>query len=169
MKNYLRTNIRWMIRDDMNEVLAIEKQAFEFPWQHDDFVRCLRLRNAVGMTAEYDDAVLGFMVYELHKDRLHILNFAVHEKYRRNGIGQQMVAKLTGKLSAARRNRIMLEVRETNLAALNFFKACGFKAVSVLKDFYEDTTEDAFLMQYRHQGKNKIVVPTNRIAEFFVK
>ena len=44
----------------------------------------------------------------------------------------------------------MLEVRETNLPAQLFFRQLGFRAVSVLRDFYEDTTEDAYLMQYRH-------------------
>ena len=60
-----------------------------------------------------------------------------------------MVAKLVGKLSAQRRNRITLEVRETNLPAQLFFRQCGFRAVSVLREFYEDTPEDAYLMLYR--------------------
>ena len=46
----------------------------------------------------------------------------------------------------------MLEVRETNLPAQLFFRAHGFRAVSVLRDFYEDTAEDAYLMQYRHSA-----------------
>jgi [ribosomal protein S18]-alanine N-acetyltransferase len=79
-----------------------------------------------------------------------VLNFAVHPKYRRRGIGGQMLHKLVSKLSPDRRNRIMLEVRETNLGAQLFFKAQSFRAVSVLRDFYEDTTEDAYLMQYRY-------------------
>lgn len=61
-----------------------------------------------------------------------------------------MLNKLIGKLSPLRRNRVMLEVRETNLNAQLFFKAMNFRAVSVLRDFYEDTTEDAYLMQYRY-------------------
>ena len=45
----------------------------------------------------------------------------------------------------------MLEVRETNLAAQLFFRDMDFRAVSVLHDFYEDTVEDAYLMEYCHQ------------------
>src|SRR5262249_39509686 len=88
-------------------------------------------------------------IYELHKAKLHILNFAVHPASRRAGVGAQMVAKLISKLSSHRRTRITLEVRETNLAAQLFFKAQEFKAVRVLRSFYEDSGEDAFLMQYR--------------------
>jgi ribosomal-protein-alanine N-acetyltransferase len=154
-----------MIRRDMSEVLQIEQQSFEFPWSEEDFIRCLRQRNCIGMVAEYDERVVGFMIYELHKSRLHILNFAVSPDCRRHGIGDQMVAKLISKLSSQRRNRIMLEVRETNLDAQLFFRHSGFRAISVLRDFYDDTTEDAYLMQYRYEPEPAaLTFPVNRIA-----
>ena len=149
-KQQLRVHIRWMIRRDMAEVLDIESEGFEYPWSEEDFIRCLRQRNCIGMVAEHDDKVVGFMIYELHKSRLHILNFAVAAEYRRRGVGSQMIAKLVAKLSNQRRTRILLEVRETNLDAQLFFRNSSFRAVSVLRDFYEDTTEDAYLMQFRY-------------------
>jgi ribosomal-protein-alanine N-acetyltransferase len=151
-----KTHIRWMIRRDMPEVLAIESDSFEFPWCENDFLRCLRQRNCIGMVAERDNKVVGFMIYELHKSRLHILNFAVSSRYRRAGVGTQMISKLVGKLSTERRNRILLEVRETNLPAQLFFRSSGFRAVSVLRQFYEDTPEDAYLMQFRYRGSDSI-------------
>ncbi len=161
----LRVHIRWMIRRDMAEVLEIENQGFEFPWSEEDFIRCLRQRNCIGMVAEHDERVLGFMIYELHRTRLHLLNFAVAREYRRRRAGSQMLNKLLGKLSAQRRTRILLEVRETNLAAQLFFRSIGFRAVSVLKDFYDDTTEDAYQMQYRYRpAESQIVLPINRIT-----
>jgi [ribosomal protein S18]-alanine N-acetyltransferase len=157
-------HIRWMIRRDMTEVLEIEAQSFEFPWTEDDFIRCLRQRNCIGMVAEQDERVVGFMIYELHKNRLHILNFAVRSELRRRAVGQAMVQKLIGKLSHQRRNRILLEVRETNLAAQLFFRNVGFRATRVLRDFYDDTTEDAYLMEYRYQPTaTEAAMPVNRI------
>ena len=70
-------HIRWMIRRDLPTVLEIEESNFEFPWTEDDFLRCLRQRNCIGMVVELDDEIVGFMIYELHTNRLHILNFAV--------------------------------------------------------------------------------------------
>lgn len=158
-------HIRWMIRRDMPAVLAIENQCFEFSWTEDDFIRCLRQRNCIGMVAEQEDRVVGFMIYELHKNRLHILNFAVDEDMRRQGVGAAMVNKLLSKLTHERRNRIMLEVRETNLEAQLFFKEVGFRAVSVLRDFYDDTIEDAYLMQYRYRATaEELADPANRIS-----
>ena len=150
-KQSIGVHIRWMIRRDMLEVLDVEAESFEFPWSEEDFVRCLRQRNCIGMVAEHEDRVVGFMVYELNKTRLHVLNFAVASDYRRLGVGSQMLAKLVGKLSSQRRTRVVLEVRETNLPAQLFFRTNGFRAVSVLREFYEDTPEDAYLMQYRYR------------------
>ena len=161
----VNVHIRWMIRRDMSEVLEIEKSSFEFPWSEEDFIRCLRQRNCIGMVAEYDDRVVGFMIYELHKNQLHVLNFAVRPDIRRRGVGTQMVQKLKGKLSQQRRNRVCLEIRETNLAAQLFFRNTEFRAVSVLRDFYDDTTEDAYVMQYRYRSTSKPLEPVNRIAK----
>lgn len=142
-------HIRWMIRRDMPSVLGIESASFEFPWTEDEFIRCLRQRDCIGMVAEWAERVVGFMIYELHRTRIHILSFAVHPDHRRQAIGTAMMEKLASKLSYQRRNRIVLEVRETNLEAQLFFRSLGFRATGVLRNFYEDSTEDAFLMQYR--------------------
>ena len=148
-KELVRVHIRWMIRRDMPEVLQTEQSSFDFAWTEEDFLRCLRQRNCIGMVAEQGERVVGFMIYELHKTKLHILNFAVHHSSRRTGIGGQMVSKLISKLSSHRRTKITLEVRETNLSAQLFFRAQSFRALRVLRTYYEDSGEDAFLMQYQ--------------------
>lgn len=163
-KQELCVHIRWMIRRDMPEVLEIESQCFEFPWSDEDFIRCLRQRNCIGMVAEHDERVVGFMIYELHKDYLHVLNFAVHQAFRRRGVGAAMMGKLANKLSHQRRTNIALEVRETNLDAQLFFRSLGFRATTVLRDFYEDTTEDAYLMQFAFADEAQEVIPVNRIS-----
>jgi len=161
----LPVHIRWMIRRDMQEVLDIEGQSFEFPWSEDEFVRCLRERNCIGMVAEHDDKIAGYMIYEILNTRLHLLNLAVSADKRRVGVGQQMINKLISKLSNKRRRQILLEVRETNLAAQVFFRGMDFRAISLLRDFYDDTTEDAYLMQYKNRVTEGIA-PTNRIAKY---
>ena len=163
-KDPICVHVRWMIRRDMPEVLDIESGSFEFPWSEEDFIRCLRQRNCIGMVAEHDENIVGFMIYELHKNQLHVLNFAVHPHWRRRGIGRFLMSKLAGKLSAQRRNRIMLEVRETNLPAQLFFRHVGFRATGVLRDYYDDTTEDAYLMQYRYQpAAEEVAAPESRL------
>jgi ribosomal-protein-alanine N-acetyltransferase len=167
-KEQVRVHIRWMIRRDMPEVLQTEQESFEFSWTEEDFLRCLRQRNCIGMVAEQGEKVVGFMIYELHKNKLHILNFAVHPGCRRFGVGAQMVAKLISKLSSHRRTRITLEVRETNLGAQLFFQKQGFRALRVLRAFYEDSGEDAYLLQYRLADDlgDDLEEAVNRIAQY---
>ncbi len=165
----LPVQIRWLIRRDMADVLRIEGESFEFAWNEEDFLTCLRQRNCIGMVAEHDQKIVGFMIYELHKARLNILNFAVASEVRRQKVGEQMAQKLVDKLSQQRRNEILLEVRETNLPAQLFFKTRGFRAVSILKHHYDDTTEDAFVMRYRLEENNQNDAGTstrNRISEY---
>lgn len=144
-------HIRWMIRRDMPLVLEIESQAYDLPWNEKDFINCLRQRNCIGMVAEADEQIVGFMLYELHKRHLNILNFAVASDYRKQGVGSTMMGKLKGKLSAERRCRIISEVRESNLDAQLFCKAIGFRATDVREQFYDDTKEAAFLFEYTYQ------------------
>ncbi|MFM8284623.1 MAG: ribosomal protein S18-alanine N-acetyltransferase [Planctomycetaceae bacterium] len=152
-----------MIRRDMAEVLEIEREAFEFAWSEEDFTRCLRQRNCIGMVAEMAESVVAFMIYELHRSRLHVINLAVRRSHRRLGIGTLLLDKLAAKLTPDRRDRILLEVRERNLPAQIFFRSLGYRAISVLKDFYEDTTEDAYLMQYVTAGA-PVEMPMRRAA-----
>lgn len=161
--------IRWMIRRDMPEVLGIEAQCFEFAWTEEDFLCCLRQRNCIGMVAERQERIIGFMIYELLKHQLHVLNFAVGPWARRQGVGSQMVDKLVHKLSQQRRQEILLEVRESNLPAQLFFRDQGFLAANIFRAYYEDTTEDAYQMKYRLAGQDGLLLPftpKNRISEF---
>ena len=167
MKAQVRVHIRWMIRRDMPEVLAIESQSFEYPWCEEEFLRVLRQRNCIGMVAEQGERVVGFMIYELHKSKLQVLNFAVAADARRSGIGHQMVQKLVGKLSSHRRTRIVLNCRETALAAQLFYRIEGFRATQVVREHYEDTGEDAYVMQYYYDESmldDPSPRPVNRIA-----
>jgi [ribosomal protein S18]-alanine N-acetyltransferase len=162
-----RVHIRWMIRRDMPEVLAIEHASFEYPWCEEEFLRVLRQRNCIGMVAEHGERIVGFMIYELHRNKIHVLDFATHPEFRRRDVGRQMLLKLVGKLSAQRRNRIALYVRETNLAAQLFYRVNGFLASEVIREHYLDTGEDAYLMQY-HLDESVVEeerVTTNRIAK----
>lgn len=149
MKTIENVHMRWMIRRDMEAVLSIERECFSSPWSEREFVRYLRQRNTIGMVAEYQDEVAGFMVYELQRNALDLVNIAVDPWYQRQGVGSLMVNKLKGKLSKDRRVLMLTKVRESNLAAQLFFRASGFECFDVVRDAYEEITEDAYLFQYR--------------------
>ena len=165
----LKVQVRWLIRRDMTEILRIERESFEFAWTEEDFLCWLRQRNCIGMVSECDHNIVGFMVYELHKSRMHILNFAVAPSVHRQQVGTQMVQKLIDKLSQQRRKEVLLEVRERNLAAQLFFQKLGFRAVSVMRNYYDDTSEDAYVMRLRLYDEAETCPrfsQRNRISEY---
>lgn len=147
--NKLTLHIRWMIRSDMDEVVAIERDVFEYPWLYEDFEKCLRQRNCIGMVAEHREEVVGFFIYELHLKQVRILNIAVRRDKWRQGIGRAIIEKLISKMRVGGRIAISLEIRDRNLAAQQFFRAMGFKATGIMRNFYQDTDEDAYAFKFR--------------------
>lgn len=141
-------SIRWLIRRDMPEVLQIERGSFEYPWTEEEFLGYLRQCNCIGTVLEEDHCIRAFMIYELHPDRLELVSLAVHPGHRRRGFGTRMVQRLQDKLSIRRRREIATQVRETNVGAQLFLKQMHFRADSVIRDFYESTSEDSYCMRY---------------------
>ena len=144
--------VRRMLCRDLPQVLDIEYRSFDYPWDEQQFIDSLRQRNCIGMVCEdlSSEKVLGYVIYELHKTRIHLLNLVVGFDHRREGIGSLIVVKLKNKLwLAPHRTTIILEVGETNLDAHLFYRSQDFQAVSVLRDFYIQNGEDAYLMQYK--------------------
>lgn len=161
--------LRWMIRRDMPEVLDIERaSAFEYPWPEEQFIRCLRQRNCIGMVVDicrtcgrptdrncgrchgHELQVVGFMIYELHKRRLDVLNFAVHPELRRQGIGRAMLHTLRSKLSANRRWELRWHVAEPNLAGQLFLRHHGFRACGIVREHYDRAGDWANAIDMRY-------------------
>ena len=151
MTTATKPTISWMTERDLDQIAAIEAECFDSAWTKDDFRNCLRERNCIGMVAEYDKSVVGYMLYELHKSYMEFLRFAVHPRYQREGVGVAMVDKMKSKLSSHRRNRIVIRVRDSNLPAHLFFRASGFDAVRVERGYYRDTNEDAYVFVHRYK------------------
>lgn len=150
----LDVQIRWMIRRDMPEVLAIEQDCFQFPWSEEVFLVFLKQRNCIGMIAEHKGRVVGYMVYELHRDLLQLVNFAVSPAYHREGVGSQLIEKLKGKLSQQRRRKIADHVRETNLPMQLFLKSQGFSCRAVEREAFDGIGEDAYVFVFK-AGENR--------------
>lgn len=149
----LRVHVRWMIRRDIPEVLEIERVSFCDPWSEEEFLNELSRRKTIGMVAEHEERIVAYMVYELHKLKLQLLNLAVAHNARRRGVGRLMLEKLALKLSSHRRARIETLVRESNLPAQLFFRECGYRASGIEHD--PDWDEPAYRMILRLPGRER--------------
>jgi [ribosomal protein S18]-alanine N-acetyltransferase len=131
-------HIRWMIRRDLPEVLTLES-VFNSrdPWLEEDFLHCLRQRNCIGMVVECGETVVGFMVYELHKQRLELTRIAVTIQGQEE-LFERLITKLMGKLSAHRRNRLCMTVDERDTHIHLALKANGLEAIRVEREWWTD-------------------------------
>ncbi len=144
--------IRWMLNKDINEVLAIEQDVFEFPYSREELICLLREQYVLGMTVESAGKVVGYFIYEiLNRPQRHneILSFAVARGAQRQGIGSRIIQRMIDKMSDANPT-LTCRVRESNLIAQLFLQSHGFKATHIEKGFYEpdETTEPAYFFCY---------------------
>ena len=158
--------VRWLVRRDFSQVQAIEKMCFEFPWTSEEFLQCLHQPNCLGMVAQHEERVVGFVVYEMPKNRILITNIAVDPEFQRHGIARQMIQKIVSKMIYQQRHKVAIAIRETNLPALLCFRALGFRAATVLKNFYEEMDEDTYVLQYRlgKEHAEPVYAPASRTA-----
>ena len=93
------------------------------------------------------DNVLGYLDYSLIYDRMEIDNFLVNPLYRNMGIGNKLMTYLVSIAKNNNVDNITLEVRVSNMVAINLYKKYGFKDVAIRKYYYGD--EDGILMEMK--------------------
>ncbi|MDO4574197.1 MAG: ribosomal protein S18-alanine N-acetyltransferase [Planctomycetia bacterium] len=147
----LQIHLRWMKGDDLNRVYEIEQQTASRPWLPLEFARILNHPHCVGMVAEHEGEIVGFIIYELTRQAFRLWNIAVLPEFQRQGVGSQMLARVACRLDGSCRHGIRLEVQESNLAAQLFFRSLGFRAVSIQRSPSNDQEEDVYVMQYCHR------------------
>ena len=147
----LHVRVCYITRESLPAVLDVERQAFgQWCWNEQDFILFLRQRNAIGMTAELNNRVIvGHMLYLLHERCIELVNFVVHPKFQRAGVGTQMMGRLKCKLAAHRRNRLDGVVPDSLTWMHLFLRTQGFRATRVLRSYFEDSNEDGYRFVYR--------------------
>jgi len=124
--------------DDIDAVVEIERSSFERPWSRDHFLRELESqisRTIVGRGAATKSA-LGYVCRWLVVDEMQILNLAVHQDHRRQGIGRQLMKQALDEARNAAIQCVTLEVREANLEAVALYQSLGFVRVGRRSNYY---------------------------------
>lgn len=89
-----------------------------------------------------DNDYLGYVIYLDNGFEIEILKIGTNPNFRKKGIGTKIIDEIV-KLN----KEIFLEVRETNLNAISFYKKNNFKEIGRRKNYYADTKEDALIMK----------------------
>ncbi len=91
-------------------------------------------------------SVVGFVIFWLVHDEVHILNVAIHPTVRRQGIGRLLMVEALERGRANGASLVTLEVRRSNFGALGLYRDLGFRPVGIRPNYYVDEGEDAVVM-----------------------
>ncbi len=139
-----------MVKDDLDQVMAIEERSFSTPWTRNLFLAEFRNRQIslmlVALSGAVGREVVGYIVCWVFVDEVHLLDLATNETFRRQGIGRRLVhaALRTAYQWGAR--KAFLEVRRSNAAAFALYEGLGFRQTQVRSEYYENPVEDAIVM-----------------------
>jgi ribosomal-protein-alanine N-acetyltransferase len=141
-----------MSEADLGPVLDIEYLSFTSPWPRDIFLNELRGSDIahlfVARISEGDEQgrVAAYCCSWIVADELHITSFAVHPRFRRQHVGQQLLAGVLARAIEMGCRNAVLEVRASNRGAQRLYSRFGFAPVAVRQRYYADNNEDAIVM-----------------------
>ena len=133
-------------KSDAKELAHLDKECFSLPWSENSFLNEATNPLSQYIIARSDDKIVGYAGFWEVVDEGQITNIAVLKEYRRQKIAEKMLERLIKKAYDKKLVSMSLEVRESNIAAINLYQKFNFKTVGKRKDYYKNPTEDAILM-----------------------
>ena len=142
--------LRRMVPADLGEVMLIERLAFKHPWSADLFRRELEHAWSTILVAEEASEgrrrLLGFIIYWLVHDEIHVLNVATDPGERRRGVARALMRECLAAGGQAGAHLATLEVRRSNAAAIALYQSLGFRSAGIRPNYYADEGEDGIVM-----------------------
>ena len=134
----------------LNEVLAIERAAYEHPWTAGNFLDSLRSGYQAQLLVGGGE-VLGYFVAMKGVDEVHLLNLTVAPAWQRQGWARLMLQLLATWARGQSAQWLWLEVRVSNERAQRLYERAGFRRVGERKGYYpaDHGREDAIVMSLK--------------------
>ncbi|MCM2278198.1 MAG: ribosomal protein S18-alanine N-acetyltransferase [Oligoflexia bacterium] len=141
-------SLRPAVEDDLSKVIEIENQVHVAPWTLDHFKSELEkpYSQVLVMTDDDTDSIVaGYIVFWVMGEEAHILNVAVGLPHRSKGMARQMIQRAVSTALGKGCKKVILEVRKSNMAAIQLYQSANFTIVHVRKGAYSNG-EDAYEM-----------------------
>ncbi len=136
-----------MIPAHLKAVASVEKAAYNYPWSLAVFRDCL-LAGYHSVVLEVGGVVTGYGIISIAAAEAHILNLCVHPASQQMGYGRMLLNALLARSEASDAERVYLEVRPSNKAALALYESAGFTQIGVRPAYYQapQGREDAVVL-----------------------
>jgi ribosomal-protein-alanine N-acetyltransferase len=148
--------VRWHLTAaapaDIESLTALESRCFRWPWGRLSFEGEFSSRDSSSLVARTASSagpgkVIAYLFYRFIADEVHIFRIAVDPAWRRQGIGSRLVGEC---LRTARSRGVaaaVLEVRPSNVEAIELYRKFGFQVVAMRPGYYSDSREDALILK----------------------
>lgn len=138
---------RPMRRGDLKAVNKIEQEAYEFPWEPHAFKDCLYVGYCCWV-AEKLGQIVGYGIVTVGAGESHVLNVCIAPAWQGRGFGRCLMKKMMEVARSHRAEMMLLEVRPSNVKAVQLYQDLGFNEIGVRKAYYpaKKGREDATVM-----------------------
>ncbi len=140
-------NFRPICEMDLNKIVLVENQAYEFPWTTNIFHDCLYVGYNCWLLEEVDELIC-YGVMSVAAGECHILNLCVTPERQNQNYGQIMLEFLLDTAKRFNADTAFLEVRPSNGDAIRLYDRAGFAEVGIRKNYYpaKQGREDAIIL-----------------------
>tara|TARA_B100000945_G_C20166835_1_gene495833 strand:- start:113 stop:541 length:429 start_codon:yes stop_codon:yes gene_type:complete len=131
---------------DLEQIIVIEDESFLTPWLKSAFINEIQSKTARNYVFDDNETVKGYIFCWYIRNEIYVNNIAVSLESRRKGIARKMISYIKSKFSN-QAEKMHLEVKSTNIPAIEFYKSEKFYYTSTRKKYYSDGS-DALLLTY---------------------
>lgn len=139
-----------MQKEDLANVIAIEKAIYQFPWTERNFsdsidvgyiAETLRVLSGSGQA---DSGIIGYFVLMIALDEAHLLNLSVASTQQNQGYGRKLLRHASDLARQGGAVSMILEVRKSNLRAQEIYRRYGFEQIGMRKGYYPNSDTDRY-------------------------
>lgn len=135
-----------LLSSHIDAVVEIEEQSAFMPWPRRLFGQCLRA-GYINHVLLYNNKVEGFSLCSSGAGEAHLQNIVIRATQQGQGWGRWLLEQTLTQLRSHHLQRVFLEVRASNMPAIQLYQNHGFENVGLRKDYYDAPVgrEDAYV------------------------
>lgn len=138
---------------DLDRILSIENAVFSQPFSEDTIIGLLSI-GAVILVATVDEYVVAYIQFWVKNNEGHILSIACDPEYHNQGISTKLMERTLEVFELAQISLVKLEVRTSNIKAIQFYKKLGFQEEYIKENYYENNENAIIMSRPSHINKS---------------
>lgn len=135
----------------LQQLCQLEKQLFGISgWDAQSLETMFAQKYNHFFISMIDDKVVAYCIVQVMFETAEILRIGVDKAHQGQGVAKQVLAAVVKFLQTAKADKLLLEVRDDNVAAVGLYQRLDFKQIHVRKNYYDNkngTFTDGLILQ----------------------